>query len=502
MTDQTEAPQPPPRVSTGVPGLDALLEGGLVAGGLYLIEGLPGAGKTILANQICFHHARSGGRSLYVTLLAESHGKMLEHLRSLAFFDEAQVYQSVVYHSGYRTLAEEGTAGFLAMLAGAVRKHNPTVLVIDGVRTIRAFTDSDSEFAVFIHELNAYITSVPCTTLLLAPSEPGKMQPEHALVDGMIQLAQTRVGLRTIREIEIHKQRGGSHLYGRHMFKIGNEGLVVFPRLEGVTAAAPLSAALDERRLTFDIPRLDDMVGGGLYAGSTTILAGPPGAGKTLLGLKFLEAGLRRGESCLYFGFYEPPERLLAKARHVGIEFADALTTGALRLIWHPPIEQLLDELAERLLAEVRGARVCRIVIDGLDGFREAAAYPDRVPGFLIALTTTLRGLGSTTLMTEEFATPAVDVYPPNHDLSAVVENLILMRYFEVGAHVHRLISVSKLRDSAHDLALREFHITDTGFDVAASSLSAEALLREKAGYPPKPETGQPRGGRRTRRRG
>ncbi|HSO00842.1 MAG TPA: ATPase domain-containing protein, partial [Candidatus Nanopelagicales bacterium] len=477
---------PPPRLSTGIPGLDVLLGGGLVPGGLYLVEGMPGTGKTILANQICFHCARSGGRALYVTLLAESHGKMLAHIRPLSFFDEAQVFQSVIYLSGYRVLAEKGPSGFLALLAGAVREHKPSFLVIDGVRSARAFTETDTGFAVFIHEFNTFITTVQCTALLLAPLDRDKQQAEHALVDGMIELDRVKIGLRTVREIEIHKQRGAPHIYGRHMFRIGSEGLTVFPRLEGMAAAAPpASIPAEDRRLTFDLPQFDEMVGGGVFTGSTTSLVGPPGAGKTLLGLKFLEAGVRRGEACLYFGFYETPERLLFKAEHVGIEIAGAVSAGTLRLIWYAPVEQILDELAQILLADVRERRVRRVFIDGLDGFRDAAAYINRVPSFLIALMSALRAHGATTLVTEESSSPAVDIRPPIEDLSAVVENLVLMRYFEVGAEVHRLISVSKIRDSHHDMTLREFHITPRGIAIAASSESAEALIQQQAGAPP-----------------
>lgn len=507
-TERQAHPPPMQRIATGVPGLDQLLGGGLVAGALYLIEGVPGTGKTILANQISFHCARDGERTLYLTLLAESHGKMLTHIRPLAFFDEALVFRAVFYLSGYRALAEGGTSGLLALLAQAIREHRPSLLIIDGVRSVRAFTDSENAFAVFFHELNAFVTTAQCTTLLLAPHEREKMQPEHVLVDGMIELDRVDVGLRTVRTIEIHKQRGAPHLYGRHMLRIDDAGLTMFPRLESTVAeAAPGPGVADPRRLTFDVPRFDEMVGGGLIAGSTTSLVGPPGAGKTLLGLKFIEAGLRRGERCLYFGFYETPERLLAKAAHVGIDLDEFVEGGSLRVIWHPPIEQILDELAAQLLADARARDVRRIFIDGIEGFRDAAAYPHRVPGFLIALMAMLRGFGATTMVTEEASSPAVDARPPIEDLSAVVENLILMRYFEVGARVHRLISVAKLRDSAHEMTLREFHITERGFDVAASYESAEELLGARMGEPSSPRVGRARptrrapGGRRSGRR-
>lgn len=478
MTKDSALPPPLQRVSSGVGGLDVILGGGLVAGGLYLIEGPPGTGKTIVANQICFHRARAGERALYITLLAESHGKMLAHLRSMSFFDESLVFRSVIYLSGYRPLVEGGTSGLLAMLGAAVHEHRPSVLVIDGVRSVQAFAAGDNAFAVFIHELNVFVTTARCTALLLAPYERDVSQPEHTLVDGMIELARVQVGLRMHRELVVHKQRGGPYLYGRHVCKIDGDGLTVFPRLEAVVSEALTpAAAAGERRLTFDIARLDAMIGGGLLAGSMTGVVGPPGVGKTLLGLKFLEAGVGRGEPSLYFGFYETPERLLAKAAHTRIDVADAVASGLLRLIWHPPLEQLLDELAAELLADVRARGVVRVVIDGLDGLRGSTTYAGRAARFIVALTAALRELGVTALLTEEAASPTAEVRSPLEDVSAVVENLILMRYLEAGATVHRLLLVSKLRDSGHDPSAREFHITGRGFEFAASRSSAERLL-------------------------
>lgn len=498
MTEEEQAGPPLPRLETGVPGLDLVLGGGLVAGGLYLFEGRPGTGKTILANQICFHCARSGERALYVTLLAESHGKMLKHLRSLTFYGESLVYRAVNYLSGYQALVEHGVSGLLAMLGAAVREHAPSLLVIDGVRSARAFADTENAFAVFIHELNAFITAARCTTLLLAPEEGERLQPEQVLVDGLIALYQIDVGLRTVRELEVRKQRGSAHRDGRHLFTITGAGLTVFPRLEGTLDRFPRPAATDRSRVPFDIPRLDAMLDGGMVAGSTTSLVGPPGAGKTILGLKFLEAGVRRGEPSLCFGFYETPERLLSKAESVGIEIGEAVSSGLLRLIWHASIEQMLDEMAAKLLADVEGRQVRRIFIDGIEGFRDAAVYPERAPRFMVALTTALRGLGATTLMTEEIQSPPIDVRPLIATGSAVVENQIVLRYFEVGARIHRLISISKSRDSPHALVAREFHIVPGGFELETSHASAQALL---AGTAPAKRAASRAGARRARRR-
>lgn len=238
------------RVPTGVPGLDKVLYGGLFAGAVYIVRGTPGAGKTILANQICVHHASSGERALFVTLLAQSHARMLLHMEQLDFFDATLVPKQLYYVSGFRTLEAEGLKGLMAMLRHEMRAHKATILVLDGLISVAESSESDRKFRKFIHERQARGAASDCTVLLLTNGSGAEYQPEHTMVDGLISLVDTAVGNRKQRELEVLKFRGSGSLRGRHPYRITDAGITIYPRIEAtlkhpVTADEPTNAPID-----------------------------------------------------------------------------------------------------------------------------------------------------------------------------------------------------------------------------------------------------------------
>ena len=452
-------------METGVPGFDEILGGGLVRGGVYLLEGMAGAGKTILSSQIGFHRVSQGDKVLYMTLIAESHDKLLAHLKGLSFFDETAVAQQMLFVSGYHELMHDGLDGFLKLIASSIYDYRPSLMIIDGFRSAREFSETELSLSKFIHELNALVAAMDCTTLLLAPLSGNEPHPEHTLVDGLIELNRHSDGMRRAREIEVHKMRARNHLMGKHFFRISESGLLMFPRLEAQCAAPPGPADLTAR-LGFGLPHLDSLLGGGFAQGSTTTLIGPSGVGKTMLCLQFLAAGVARRERCVYLGFYEGPQRLIGKAEAVSIRLSEAHEDGRLIIQWQPAIELAIDELAARALAVVKKVGASRIVIDGVEGFRDSALRSDRFGLFLNAMLHQLREACITTLLTEELPLYAEPGYARSVRVSALTENLILLRYAETDAGLRRMISVVKQRESAHDTSLRELLITSQGLDV------------------------------------
>lgn len=467
------------RIPTGVPGLDRILDGGLIRGGGYLLVGQPGAGKTILSNQMCFHHVAQGGRALYVTVLAESHSRLLAQLRSLNFFDAAPLSDTLQYLSAYSIVEQSGLRGLLDMLRREVRNHSATLLVLDGLSTIEAIAESDVTLKRFISNLQTSLDMLGCTTIFQTqPTSGDRWSTLYTMVDGVIMLHDETIGLYAVREIEVQKLRGSAHLRGRHQFHITYDGITVFPRTEALYAQSsqPLTAALPRRSL--GIARLDDMLGGGLISGSNTLLLGPPGSGKTLLGLHLLLNGAQQDQQGLYFGFYETPQRLIAKADAIGLNISDAIERQQIDIVWQPPIDNMLDELAERLLNIVRQKNVQRLFIDGLSGFVSANLYAGRMARFFAALTNELRARNVTTIWSSELPElfgPHVTV--PVEGIAEMVDNIIFMRYVELRSQLYRLISLLKLRESAYDPVIREFRITSAGIDVAATFESAEAIL-------------------------
>ncbi|WP_250526895.1 ATPase domain-containing protein [Caballeronia sp. GAWG2-1] len=488
MTQDDKLPTVSPRqtipndgnVTTGVAGLDEILGGGLAEGGLYMIEGMAGAGKTILSSQIGFHRVGQGDMVLYITLIAESHTKLLSHLRAMSFYDADAISERMLFVSGYHELIRDGLSGFLSLIAATIRTSRPRFMVIDGFRSAREFSSTELELSQFIHELSAFVSAARCTTLILAPLSGNEPHPEHTLVDGLIELNRYNTGMRRAREIEVHKLRARDHLLGKHFFKITADGLVTFPRLEASSANAQ-DVPDFESRLAFGFPDFDQMLGGGVVRGSTTTFIGPSGVGKTLLALKFLQAGVARGEQCVYFGLYESPERLIAKAASVGIDLKDAVDSGHLLLEWHPAVELAIDELASELIASIQRSKASRLVVDGVDGFFQSANRTERLGLFLNALTHRLREAGVTTLVTEELPLYGDSTTPTTLRASAMTENIVLLRYVEANSSLYRMVSVVKQREGSHDTAIRRLAIDSRGLHISEGFIGSTGLL---SGHP------------------
>jgi circadian clock protein KaiC len=456
------------RRPTGVPGLDRILEGGLLVSGVYIVQGPPGAGKTILANQLCFHHAAAGHRAMYVTLLAESHSRMFAHLRRMAFFDEAAIPDRVYYIGGYSTLQSGGLDALVALIRGAIQKHKATLLVVDGLVSAQESAPTVREFKQFIHELETVTELMPCTVILLTNAERASgFFPEHTMVDGVLHLTDELSELRPLRHVRVLKLRGSAPIRGLHSVRISDQGFEVRPRIETLFPQGPVPegrVALGSK-LAFGMPELDAMLRGGLKAGSITMLLGSSGSGKTLMGMQFLSEGLKRGERGVYFGFFEPPDAILAKCQRVGIGgLKDGAERGDLKLVWHRPIEGVIDELGESLINTVRKLDAHRVFIDGIDGFDRAADFPERVADVYSALGQELGRLGATTVYTtetRELFGRTIEV--PITGLSGATENIILLRHIEYRARMLRVMGILKVRDDDYDARMRELQITDGG---------------------------------------
>jgi circadian clock protein KaiC len=463
------------RIATGVRGLDEVLKGGFYEGAVYIVRGTPGAGKTILANQICFHHARQGKRALFVTLLAENHARMLQHLEQMSFYDAHLIPKYVYYISAFRVLEENGLKGMMDLLRREMRAHEASILILDGLIAVEETSTSDREFRKFIHELQAHAATAGCCTLLLTNGRRGEYHPEHTMVDGLITLEDLPYGKRRQRELEVRKFRGSSSLRGRHPFQITDGGLVVHPRPE---ARFLRNTGTDNAgRISTGIEKLDVMTHGGLMADSSTLLLGPSGAGKTTLGTAFLRES-SKAEPGLHFGFYESPDRLVANAQLIGIDLKSRVAAGHLEILWRSTVERILDSLGNELIEAVRRRKVRRLFIDGLGGFAAAAEAPERLSPFFAAIANELRSLGVTTVCsveTDNLIGPELQL--PIVGGSALTENMVLLRYAEYQGRLRRMISIMKIRGGGFDPTLREFEIGPQGVRLIDSFKTAEGLL-------------------------
>ena len=455
------------RLRSAVPGFDQILGGGLFRTGVYIIQGLPGCGKTILANQICYGHVAEGGSAVYVTLLAESHSRMIQHLSTLSFFDVKAFPDKLAYISAFHDLESAGLKGLMGVLRREMRTRKVGVLVLDGlVAASEGATDLDLK--KFVHELQSIAVLQDCTVLLLTSGNIHRMAAEHTMVDGLIELEDKLFDARSERSIQVRKFRGAGPLRGKHSLRIDNDGITVFPRIESLYRSAATDAMRNEVT-TSGIPSLDAQMSlKGIPKASSTVVIGSTGTGKTTMGVQFVHAS-SVDEPGLHLSFFEGPERIRSKARSLGLGLDELEASGAVELMWQTPGEALLDELADRLLSAIARRNVRRLVIDGLSGFLESTVYPERINRFFSCLANELRSRGVTVLMTLETRDVVSSVISMPWGVSGLVDNLFFLRFVHDEGHVERLLTIIKMRDTDYMAGLRRLRIDAQGMHIAGT---------------------------------
>lgn len=353
-----------------------------------------------------------------------------------------------------------------------ILRQNASLLVFDGLLNTRDRAETELDVKTFVAEVQSQAAFVDCTVLFLTSTRDADSSPEHTMVDGVIDLCDDIAGARRIRRLQIMKSRGSRSIGGYHQYAIRSDGISIYPRLEsrqGLQADDPVTT-----RCRAGVTGLDRLIGGGLPQGSVTLLMGPTGSGKTSLGLNFIAAASPE-EPVLHFGFFETSKRLRLKAGALGIELPDQ---NGLTILWNPLVENLIDKLGQRLLDAVRTGGIKRLFLDGLGGFERAGAERTRFVEFFAALTNELRQLGVTTIATWEMRTlfgPALEA--PSPEISALLDNLILLRQVEVRSRMLRAVAVLKMRDSDHDPRLHKFSIGRGGIEIVGPFEAADDAI-------------------------
>src|SRR6266849_4698690 len=225
MTDSGERPRLA-RAPTGIAGLDTVLRGGFLKARIYIVEGPPGVGKTILGNQVCFNHVVMGGKALYMTLLAETHALMMEHLEGMSFFDLAQIPERLSYLNAFSELQKDGLRGLGELIRSELQAGGVSLLVMDGFVAAQDLAPSEGDFKRFIHDLQIQASVAYCTILLLS-SGRSRNTTEQTMVDGIIELRDELYGWRAENDLLVRKFRGSGFLRGRHAYKITDDGIIV-----------------------------------------------------------------------------------------------------------------------------------------------------------------------------------------------------------------------------------------------------------------------------------
>ncbi|GER91592.1 serine/threonine protein kinase [Dictyobacter vulcani] len=467
-------PPPSPFEPTGVPQLDLVLGGGLPKGALTVILGPPGSGKTTLASQIAFATAQRGENVLFLTAFSEPTSKLLNHLRSYRFFAADLIGRNVQVFSIQQFFPSEGPITEQEIVA-EVRRIKASIIVIDGFQGLHDQVIASVATRHLLYNLGTQLSLLGTTTLVTAEADPhdATLFPEMTTADVLIGLYNTLPGGRTHRGLEVIKTRGRAPLSGLHGLSINERGIEVFPRLE-TRLAQPFQmgwnkkppATTPAKRATFGLPELDTLLGGGLTRQTGTVLVGNLGTGKTFLALQFLLAGVEQGEPGLFLGFRETADQMVQKS--VGFAWSQQLQNalspnGGLTFHHWDPVELDPDHVATELLDALEQTGTRRLVIDSITEWErviQRSSGAERVPDYLAAFLSILRDQGVTLLVIKEL-TQSVNTYQDFSvdELTLLTENVIFVQQLIYQKQFQRILSVPKMRYSAHDETLRNFLI-------------------------------------------
>ncbi len=478
----------PRRITTGIGGLDKIMVGGLLSRATHLIVGASGTGKTVLTQQIAYYRAQQGDTVLYLTLLSESHEKMIGNLSSFSFFDEKLVGTQIHYLSLFHELADGGLSRLASASREAVMQHRAKLVVLDGIASLRDFSISRGELRKALFDLNTQLSNLGCTILMVVDDEqPIQNSPEFAISDSIIRLSGQSYFLQNLRILEVLKARGTAVFTGQHYFDIDDNGLVIYPRIESLLAGQEKDPPPAPRltRLPFGIEGLDQMLHGGLLFGTVNLMLGTPGAGKSLTGLRWLYEGARQGEKTMMLSFHQSAERIRFRSKLLGFDLTPFTEKGNLKIQWVLPVERYMDEVVGQLLQAIAEYQPTRLLIDAISDLEELSLHRERLNGFWAAVTNYLRNHQVTTLGILEMnqvTGPSLDI--PERPVSIIADTIILLRSLEISGQLKRTVSVLEMRESSYDNRVREYLISDSGLAVGQPFKDVEQLLTGTAHHP------------------
>lgn len=469
------------RASIGIAGLDNILGGGIPRDRLYLIQGDPGVGKTTLALQFLLSGAEQGERCLYVTLsetkielqaVADSHGWSLDKLTlyELPIADRLESQdENTLFHASEVELAET-----IRALLREVQAVNPSRVVFDSLSEIRLLSQGALRYRREILALKQFFVGRRCTVMLLddRTSDPGDLQLQ-SLAHGVISLEQLSplYGAER-RRLRVLKMRGVRFRGGFHDFALNTGGMTVFPRL----IAAEHRSGFRRDQLLSGVPQIDSLVGGGLVRGTSTLLMGPAGTGKSTVAIQYARAASDSGRRVSIFAFDEAVATLLGRAADIGLDLRPAIEKGSIEVRQIDPAELTPGEFSHivRRAVEERGAEL--VIIDSLNGYMHAMPEEHFLTLQLHELLTYLGQMGAITIMVVA-QHGVVGTMASPIDLSYLADSVMMFRHFEHSGRLQKAISMLKRRVGAHESTIRELTISSNGIMVGEPLIHFRGLL-------------------------
>jgi len=474
----------PQKARTGVPGLDDILAGGLTKGNLFLLEGNPGTGKTTVALRFLLEGAEAGERGLYITLSETEHelraGARSHHWTlgdNIEVFElvpaesllDAEQQQSLLYSSDLE-LNEATTA-----IITAFERVKPQRVVLDSLSEIRLLAQSSLRYRRQILALKHYFARHSATVLMLddRTSEQAD-KTAHSVVHGVVLLEELSPNYGAERRrLRVLKYRGQKFRGGYHDFTIRTGGVVVFPRL----VSSEHRTSFSRHQVKSDIPALDALLGGGIEQGSSTLILGPAGSGKSTVALQFVTAACARGEKAAIFVFDEEIGLLFERTKAMGFDLQSLHDSGLLQITQLDAAELSPGEFAHLVREQVDHAKAKTVVIDSLNGYQAAMPEENALVLHIHELIQYLNRQGTNTVLTVAQHGLVGDMKAPV-DVTFLADTVILLRYFEAVGNVRRAISVIKKRTGRHEDTIREYRITERGINLGEPLHDFHGILR------------------------
>lgn len=477
------------RAGNGIAELDAILGGGWPTGGTYLVEGEPGAGKTTLGMHFLIQGAANGERCAFITL-SESEEELRRSARShgwdldgIEIVDLSGVQAASAPESDYSVFAPDEVElnEIMGRIRGAVERIGPDRVVLDSIGGIRVLSGDATRYRQQILGLKDYLRARKITALILSDTADDPMHAYLATaVRGVLRLRQ---GLgeygATRRFLGIQKLRGSGYQAGEHPFYITSGGIIVFPRLGNME---PRTGEIEEVLLS-GIATLDDLLGGGIGRGTTTVISGQSGVGKTTLALQFLVEAAKCGERARVFSLDEAAASMLHRADALGMPASEMAREDHLTVQRVYSTEVYPAEFAAMVQRAVGEDGVRMVLIDSLTGYRAGVTGERHLVHHLSQLLDYLSHHGVTTFMTLESSDLTSLTVTDPFGVSYLADNAVLLRFFEAGGRVHRAINVLKKRTGPHETTIREFRFTSDGIQFGEPLSGFRGVLRGTPEY-------------------
>lgn len=453
------------RISTGNAAADGILDGGFPRASINIIMGLPGTGKTILTQQVAFANAGPGRPVLYLTTLSEPLAKLINYLQTYRFADPARIGTEILYEDLAADLADAPEKLPERMLA-LIQQHRPSLIIVDSFKALSDLLPDPVTWRRVLYQLAGLLSAYDTTSFWVGEYTVDAVgqRPEFAVADAIVELTRELLGSRDTRYLRVVKVRGSNFLDGLHAFRITAEGLEIYPRL--VSPRIAEDYAVSTERLQSGIVGLDPMIESGWLRGTSTLVLGPSGAGKTLLGLHFLREGVRLGEPGLLVGFQESPVQLARVIRNFGWVPEDLLARGKLDLLYASPVEMQIDTVVREMFLRIEVQGIRRVVIDAVADLERSARDSLRFRDYLYALSQHLAARNITTLFLMEATgqdRPTGTI--SGREVSHLSDNIVWLE-MHLEHDLRRSVRIVKARGSAHQSRRHAFRITAQGLVV------------------------------------